>query len=445
MFNKPKIKATISKELVNLYLDNTNGELPICKAPFSSLYFHPDGEIGACCLNRFKYSYGHYPNMSLKSIINSKKRKLQQKYISHNNFLLGCDICNENLNSKNFAGVMAFGYRKLKAKNQIQRMDFELSNFCNLDCIMCAREKTKKNTLYDNSFISELRPYLKHLTSTNFTGGEPFLIELYYEIWDILLKENPNCNINIQSNGSIINPKIINFVSNKNVFVSLSIDSVNKQTYEKIRKGADFDLLMKNFQIFNSIMRNKQHQMFISICPMTYNYKEIPEIIQFANKNKCKVFFNRVRSPRYLSLDDRTTEEYKMLIAFYTEAIKQLPIENEIESFNCRALTDFNNLLKSFEKESQFSDKVEISAEVLKVLIDRRKNSKNSKYLTIVYDILNNCEKEWQIPNEKLMLLHTDKFWDTFEDLFYDDNSDEKISLKIKDFLELENNIIPLE
>ncbi|MEJ5268461.1 MAG: SPASM domain-containing protein, partial [Bacteroidales bacterium] len=139
----------------NIKTDLTGEELSkitnkrICNAPFSALYFHPNGQITACCLNKNSFYYGHYPENNLKQILNSIPRKLQQEYVSAGNFQLGCKTCLENIKANNFSGLMLNIYNPYDKKT-IQRIDFELSHFCNLDCIMCLRDKTgKSDNIYD--------------------------------------------------------------------------------------------------------------------------------------------------------------------------------------------------------------------------------------------------------------------------------------------------------
>ncbi len=445
MLWKNKIKPTVEKEVIDKYLEFSSGKLPVCNAPFSSLYFHPDGEVGSCCLNKTWYSLGKYPGQTLSEIINSRNRKLQQRYIAKNNLSLGCNICNENLNSGNFAGVMAFDYKNLKPDNKIRRIDFELSDFCNFNCVMCERDKSDKKIIYDDAFIKELYQYLIKLKSTNFLGGEPFLIKIYYKIWDIIINENPECNINIQTNGSVYNEKIAELAKNKKVFISLSIDSVKKETYEFIRKGSDFNLIMKNFSLFNSAMSEKKHSMYISVCPTVYNYKEIPDIVKFANDNKCRIFFNRVMSPLNISLESRTTEEYDKILNIYESAYENMPSDKLAGITNKRTFNDFINLIRSLRQKSATDNKVSISCDYVRNIIKNRKNETNKNKIELIEDVLAEYYNDWKISPRKTGLLASDFFWQDYENLFETDKSATEIISIIKNFLELENNNVPLE
>ena len=107
-------------------------------------------------------------------------------------------------------------------------MEFELSNECNLECQMCngnvsssiRKRKDKLPPLpnpYDDAFVQQLEPYLPHLKEAKFYGGEPFLIPVYFQIWDKLAEVNPGCTIFLITNGTHWNNKIKSLVEKLNL------------------------------------------------------------------------------------------------------------------------------------------------------------------------------------------------------------------------------------
>ncbi|MDD3858562.1 MAG: radical SAM protein [Bacteroidales bacterium] len=421
------------------YLSYSGGKLPVCRAPFTSLYFFPDGQVGSCCLNKSFYTLGIYPHNSIHEIIKSKKRTEQQKHISANNLSKGCQICNDNINSGNFSGVMATDYNKHDIGKNIKRIDFELSDFCNLDCAMCDRNKKNKNSIYNGNFFEEIKPYLNKLEATNFLGGEPFIIDIYYKIWDYLLNHNKNCNINIQSNGTIINDRIVNLVSNDKVFISLSIDSVNKSSYEKIRKGADFDKMINNFNVFNNIMMKKSHSMYISVCPIAYNANEIPKIVKFANENQCRIFFNRVVSPSELSLDDRTEKEYKILLDNYYQQLKDLPNSNDTELYNKMTFSDFIKLVESLSKSAIEKHNITILKEKLKqLLLNNAFYKKFPDKEIIILKCLNSIPESFKISELKYAELNSGSFEEKYFALLNSNKTEDEIINLFEMYFEIE-------
>jgi len=353
MFKRNKIKPTLPDNILQEYYAQYGKDKVFCRAPFNNLYFLPNGDVTPCCVNRLSYKYATYPPQSIKKIIASKKRKKHQKYIKNNNLSLGCDVCQNNMMSKNFASVLATAFKWQSLKKHITHIDFELSHNCNLKCVMCYRERNSDNkSIYGESFFNELKPYLKNLEFAHFVGGEPFMIDVYYKIWDYISKKNPNCHINIQTNGTILNDKITQFISLPKVSVVMSIDSVSPHTFETIRKGAKFENVLSNFKTINKIMQDKGINMQISVCPITLNANEIPELVDFANKEQCTIFFNYTFFPYYLSLKNLAHPKLQALTQLYKTHLENLTQNNNIEKNNANALLGLINQLKEWEKEA---------------------------------------------------------------------------------------------
>lgn len=391
MFSKkPKISASVPVEILQAYYRKISSEKLICRAPFTSLYFHPDGEVGACCLNKKSYFYGKYPKNSIKEILVSIPRKVHQKYINENNFSLGCTICNENLNNENFYGLLANGYKNQSIKNHITRIDFELSHECNFDCIMCERDKNNAESIYKENFIKEIKPLLRKTEYVNFIGGEPFLINIYYDIWTILKETNPSCLINVQTNGSILNERILKILENKNFLTVISLDSVNKATYQKIRKGGQFDSVLSNFDVFNQSMQRKEKTMQISVCPLRTNRNEIPEIIEFANNKSCTVFFNHVERPKELSLKYLASTELQIIIESYKNFGLQLNSNAEHVKNNLKALQSLIMLLTKWYEDAIEREKnaIEISNQYIASIFRNIKDEQNLKIINGLLSII---------------------------------------------------------
>ena len=122
-------------------------------------------------------------------------------------------------------------------------MEFEMSNQCNLECIMCngyvsssIRQNRDKlppvHSPYDEKFVTQLRPFIPHLREAKFFGGEPFLIPLYFKMWDAMMEINPSINIFVITNGTVLTDKVKTLLSLGNFELAVSIDSIRKDRYE---------------------------------------------------------------------------------------------------------------------------------------------------------------------------------------------------------------------
>lgn len=293
------------QKLVEYNKSRTTGPEPcICHAPLRSLYFDIHGNATACCFNR-AHILGKYPQQSISEIIHGEKRSFLQKELSRPNFMYGCQHCHKLIEAGNFEGTEARLYDNLKDQGVIpSEIVFELDNTCNLACKMChegfsstiAREKGVEKIVppYDDEFLNQLREFIPTLKVAKFLGGEPFLINIYYKIWDLILELNPKCKIHLQTNGTVFNDKIKSYLERGNFYIGVSVDSLQKEVFESIRCHAEYETVMANIMKFAAIAKRKHTYVNISVCPMVQNGKEIPEMVDLCNRNGLFIYFNTV-------------------------------------------------------------------------------------------------------------------------------------------------------
>jgi MoaA/NifB/PqqE/SkfB family radical SAM enzyme len=329
-----KTNPSLSKETIIQYNKQRNKgpKKKICFAPFKHMYFKSDGTITPCCRNE-KDMYGTIGKGTLTELFHSKSIESVRNKIEDYNLCDGCNYCNIQLQSSNFNAFEGRLYDSIlpgKAGNFPTEMTFEISNQCNLECIMCDgnysssirknREKLPElENKYDDAFSETIKEGIPYLKVARFLGGEPFLIPQYIDIIDNIIKENKNCRIYIQTNGTILNNRVKKIIEHKNVHLSISIDSLQKEMYEKIRKNASFVRLMEHMDYF--IERSKKHKQIINInyCVMTNNWMEVPEMIQFCNTNNFSLSLIPVEFPRYLSLRSWNVNKLNEIVSHYSK------------------------------------------------------------------------------------------------------------------------------
>lgn len=443
MFKFRKIESTISNEMLKRHLSSVSRKRLVCNAPFSALYFSHDGEVGACCLNKSSFYYGRYPQTGIKDIVKSNERKLQQKYVTKRNLSLGCQNCNEKFNSGQFTIAHANEYLNLTTRNKIRRIDFELFEKCSSNCELCNKGIQSNSCLFNDNFVDELYPYLLNITEAHFYGREPLRESIYFKIWKIILKRNPKCKIHIQTKGCINNQEISDLLYNHNIYLTQEIETINnigvKVDNEVITKS-----YFENFYLFNEVFKQKKQIMNLLISPTAYNYKEIPEIIAFANHHDCLLKINNTRKSNVLTLDNRTAQEYDQILEIYINKLSQLPENSQIEKQNKKTLSEFIKLLCDFKENSLSSDKVIISSDYIIEIVNNRVTQANKEHYEIVHFVLNKIKYTWKISSRKIEVLNTDYFWSLYENLFLENKTKEEITLMIEDYLELENEKIPL-
>ncbi len=315
--------------LNNYQLTRSRNDLDsVCHAPARNLFFTNTGVVLSCCFNR-AYEVGRYPEQSIQQIWESEKITELRNSLRQNDFSLGCAGCKMILESGNYDSLPAKNYDNFKgnSKNFPVSFEFELSNTCNLECIMCSgefsssiRENREKRSAikspYGEKFIEELEFYLPYLERAQFLGGEPFLIPVYFDIWERITKINPGISISVQTNATILNNRVKKILNELSFSISVSIDGVSKKVYESIRLNTNFERVMENLKFYSKLCKEKNKNLSLSFCPMPQNAHEIPALIELANHLGALVFFNTVFDPPHCSLMNMGKTELKKLHDF---------------------------------------------------------------------------------------------------------------------------------
>ncbi len=332
-YNQAKNPTLSLKIIKNYNKKRTLGPKKIiCNAPFKHMYFKQNGDVTACCASSVD-AYGNIRENSVNDIWNGEKVNLLRAKIRNFNLSGGCAGCQHSLESGNYNAFIGRIYDTLlpsPASAYPTEMTFEISNTCNLECIMCTGEFSnliRKNVeklpdipnYYKEDFFDEIKGYLQNLKRIRFMGGEPFLIKQYEPIMEFLVEHNPSCKIYIQTNGTILNNFVKKIIESKNVEISISIDSLQKDMYEQIRKNGSYDRMMENLVYFSERAQKHQQLININFCVMNNNWNEVPDMIDFCDKNNFTLNLIPVERPRYLSLK-ACNSNYIDKVIYFSEA-----------------------------------------------------------------------------------------------------------------------------
>jgi radical SAM protein with 4Fe4S-binding SPASM domain len=274
---------------------------PLCNAPFANMYIDGDGNITPCCFNRDDV-LGNIYSDDLETIWKGETSLRIRKQLLQHKFPDGCHLCKKMLEQGNYYNSGIYTYQKLNyKKSDIQSIDFELSYFCNLSCIICNlhTKNYQLTTEQEALLLNKLKPLIPKLKKVRFYGGEPFIIPIYHKLWEAIIEINPACNILLQTNGMHLDEAFELLAGQGNFTINVSLDSLNAENLSNIRKGANLSLILKNISRFKKISKKP---VSLTVTPMRMNRKEIPALVRFANKNRLQVFFNTLIQPKKYSL-----------------------------------------------------------------------------------------------------------------------------------------------
>ena len=362
-------------------------QFALCLAPFRSLRFSVSGSILACCYNK-EFVLGTYPEQTIKEIWQGEKIKKLRTAILNHDLTLGCKLCQTNICNQNWSSVSAieFDRKNYKPGKYPEMMEFELSNKCNLECIMCSgdlssairsqREKKKPYLeIYNENFIDQLDQFIPHLVETSFIGGEPFLIDIYFKIWEKISQIHPTLPISITTNGTILNNKIKEALNKGNFNIRISLESLQKGRYEQIRKKGNFDTLIKNITYFQNYCKIKNTYFDFKILPMIQNWDEIPAIIDYCNKHEIPVKFQTVYFPPKCALWNKNPDILKQIINTYENC--NISKKGVIQQNNYNRFYHLLQQIKNYHKNaiSQYESLKELqkkSTNNLKIILEKR-------------------------------------------------------------------------
>lgn len=147
----------------------------------------------------------------------------------------------------------------------------ETINVCNARCIMCGIDfsKKKKAVMSDRLFdkiTNEISQYSEHIKKVMlYLDCEP-LLDREFPSRIRKVKDSGVKKVNIASNASLLNRDMAIEVINAGLDeIYITIDSLNKETYEEIRKGLKFDTVYKNIVNFIQLRNELNPNLAIRI------------------------------------------------------------------------------------------------------------------------------------------------------------------------------------
>ncbi|MBN2407425.1 MAG: tetratricopeptide repeat protein [Elusimicrobia bacterium] len=177
--------------------------------------------------------------------------------------------------------------RKVNLDSYPRRIVAGLTNRCNLRCAMCEAI----GPLWDISEraaegIVRLMPYLQSIV---WVGGEVFLAPGFRGLFE-KASSYPQIEQPICTNGLLIDESWCRILSSSRVLLTVSIDGVTKPTYEKIRTGADFGVLLDKLEMIARYRKSEgtpaggKMRLGMQMVVMEENSAELDRVVGFAKK-----------------------------------------------------------------------------------------------------------------------------------------------------------------
>ncbi len=166
-----------------------------------------------------------------------------------------------------------------------RRLVFELTNACNLNCVMCGRNSADfKPTMFDMDVFRSFEPLMDTIEEVTLMGwGEPTIHPHFIEMLQIIDKHSARkyfC-----TNGMNLN-KIKDAVFDYKVDVfAVSLDGATDETNGRIRRGSKIDQITDDLKEIVQIKKErglKYPWINFVFCAMRSNIRELPDLVRLA-------------------------------------------------------------------------------------------------------------------------------------------------------------------
>lgn len=232
------------------------------------------------------------------------------------------DITMKHMNWRKRCNLFKSGanllYRRLRPWNMPLHMQFEITNYCNLQCPVCptgikAIERKKQSMDVDlfERLIDQVGPYL--LTASLWAWGEPLL---HPQIEDILraIRKHQIATF-ISTNGQTLNDdKVLNALINEPpTYLIVAIDGLTDETNTKFRSGAKLEPALAGIRKLAELKRQRRVQLpvlHMRFIVMKHNQHQIADLHDFARDHHFDLLTVRTLSIIDKDAPDATHQDF---------------------------------------------------------------------------------------------------------------------------------------
>lgn len=406
----------VPKHSTSYYLNKTLMDLPKytipCDYTTKALSIKAHGNVMACC-SSVGLSMGNFLYTSIEEVLKGVPAQLIRLSVSNRTYSFCNDMCfmfREEKYQLNAEKEIKANLRKDICLKEIKDFNVQLGydRSCNLACRSCRNHRITKPE-DDTETVEMMHEEVKRMCfkkprNMRIGNGELFFSP-YYK--DIIFNHYESDNIALISNGMLFTPENWSFLEKRyqNISLEVSIDSVNPDTYKKLR-GGDLHKLRKNMEFASQLRKqNKLKKLSISFVIQDDNYKEMIDFVEYGKSIHADFIhfmklnsWGHIPSEEFIKMDvyDERNVHHKDFINIIKNPIfleSNIHIDN-IENFigRKRKMTELIPTMDNFKEMSKKMETVIFCAGEYCMRFLNRLDDEELKHISFIVD--NDTDKQ---------------------------------------------------
>lgn len=307
-----------------------------CTKPFESVEVHLTGDVYVCCPSWLKKPIGNIQQHSIKDVWNSPAAQEIRSTIIDGSYR----HCDRNECPFLQTGVAVVSDLAPSTVSRIKAdktttlpytpLDIMLTYdpSCNLSCPSCRTSKVsftqdspeyaKSKAITQNIYDDFIRDSGHSPLRLNVTGsGDPFASLVYRQFLEELDGAKfPNLKIDLQTNGLLFTPHMwerLHRIHDNIDNVYVSIDAAREETYAQVRRGGQWETLLKNMEFLGGLRKqSKIKNLTARFVVQKANYREMPAFAKLFHGLGC----NSIYFSRMTDWSTWSSEEFKKQLVF---------------------------------------------------------------------------------------------------------------------------------
>lgn len=308
-------------QLKKKFMNDTLFKRYICPNPFMYAELQESGNVSTCCYIHHKF--GNTNKEQLKDIWNNQDFQELRRSILDGDYSYcdssKCASMQAVLENRIHKSKYQVPYELILKKEvsdmteyrQVQKLpkiiSFDDDPTCNLSCPSCrkslivlSKEQSMNKLEKQFKFLDDSVDSLEELWLCG--AGDPFASDSYKKLLTMFdFSKIPQLKIRIDTNGVLLNATVWNTtlknVQDKIDTIAVSVDATNQNTYSIIRRGGNFNVLLRNLYFLSELKREKRFILLIRMIVQKDNFQEMIDFVKLGQKlNVDHVVFSEIQN-----------------------------------------------------------------------------------------------------------------------------------------------------